>query len=134
MVRDVPKYQVRPDIRTPFGDIYINAGSGPIEGAEEKYADQNILQLVKDIGLKKLTSRRDSSKDYGEGRFAYQLNNGQEDVEVQMPGLPLEMVRFVDEKGQKISDFPRLYVIGGSWVWSYAVDIIKRAFETTPQE
>ena len=44
-------------------------------------------------------------------------------IEIQMPGLPVDRVRFLDEDGQNIWDFPRLYVDDSSWVWKYALSV-----------
>ncbi len=116
------------------GNIFVNLGTGLVDDASEKYAAQNIAQLVQDVGLEGITYQRDAPKDYGEGRFAYKLSRGQLDVEVQMPGWPLDNVRFLGEKGQHVLDFPRLYVNGSSWLWKYAVNMVKGAYENPDQE
>ena len=105
--------------------LLVNAGTDPVEGSREEHATQNIAQLVQDTGLTGIIVRRDAPKDYGEGRFAYELGYHGRKIEVQMPGLPLEQVRFLGEKGQSILPFPRLYVNGSSWQWKFAADIIK---------
>lgn len=119
-----------------YGDIgvVINPGTEPLDDSKEEYADQNIAQLVKDLGLEGVTYQRDAPKDYGEGRFAYQLSFEKKNVEVQMPGWPLERVRFLDKADQDVFDFPRLYVDGGSWLWQYAIDIIKDTYEHPDEE
>ncbi len=126
---DMAKDNLHPRV----GNIFINPGTGPVDGSMEEYANQNIAQLVQDVGLEGVTYRRDAPKDYGEGRFAYQLNREERDVEVQMPGLPLDKVRYLEE-GQNAWDFPRLYVDGSSWLWEFAVDMIRDAYENPDEE
>ena len=43
---------------------------------------------------------------------------------VEMPGLPLEQVRYMGHEGQNARDYPRLYVDGASWLWEFAVNIV----------
>lgn len=104
----------------------IILGAGPVKSASEENANQNIAQLVRDVDLEGITCQRDVFKDYGKGRFAYQLSCAKRTVEVQMPGCPLNSVRFLGEQGQNIFDFPRLYLDGSSVVWKYAVGIIQK--------
>jgi hypothetical protein len=56
-----------------------------------------------------------------EGHSARTTGKDQRTVLIEMPGLPLDEVRYVDDDEQNIWDFPRLYVDGGSVVWCYAV-------------
>lgn len=126
--------RLNPYVDTPSGlRLHVNPGSGPVDEASEVYANKNITQLIEDIGLEGLKSRRDSPEDYGEGRYAYQLIHNQRYVEVQMPGLPLERVRDI-EQDRTEGGFARLYVNGSSWFWKYAVDIIKNIFENPDEE
>jgi hypothetical protein len=46
-------------------------------------------------------------------------------IEIQMPGLPVERVRYMGETGQNIWDFPRLYVDDSSWIWQFALSVCK---------
>jgi hypothetical protein len=104
--------------------ISINPGSGPVHGATEENATANIEAFAADLRAAELnvtSCTRNPSDDDGEGRFGYLLTIGQRPVEVQMPGLPLDQVRYVDSEGQDIWDFPRMYVDGSSWVWMFAV-------------
>ena len=118
--------------------IHVNPGTGPVSEINEEYAEiyaiQNIEQLLKEVHLGDIKSLRDPSADYGDGRFAYQLIYNQRVVEVQMPGLPLEKVRFLDKKGENVFEFPRLYVNGSSWLWKYAVSSVKDYLENPDQE
>lgn len=104
--------------------ITINPGSGPVEGGTLEHAAANMDAFTADLrtaGLiaTGLTRNEDADDD---GRFGYTLTMGDaRKLEVEMPGLPLDQVRFVDRDGQNIWDFPRLYVDGDSWIWMFAV-------------
>lgn len=57
-----------------------------------------------------------------DGRFTYLIDFGPDlRFEIEMPGLPIEQVRWTGHEDGDIWDFPRLYVDGSSWVWKYAV-------------
>ena len=116
--------------------IYVNLGTGPVDNSREEDATKNIEQLVKDVGLEGVTFRRDPPKDCGEGRFAYQLNYRKRDIEVQMPGLSLEQVRLIEGDGRSGWGVPRLYISEDhcSWLWPYAVKIVKDEFENPQWE
>lgn len=106
--------------------IVINPGSGPVEGATEENATLNIEQFVADLkggGIRTIvTWTREPRDDDGDGRYNFNLIADNRDViEIEMPGLPIERVRWVDPETQDIWDFPRLYVDGSSWVWKYAL-------------
>lgn len=104
----------------------INPGSGPVTDASEEEAKKNIEAFMEDINLPGTTWIRSPGADYGEGRYAFTLYRGEElSVEVQMPGLPLENVRYMD-KSQNIWHYPRLYVDDSSWVWAFALNSAQR--------
>lgn len=107
-------------------NIAINPGSGPVDKASEENAIDNIKHFITDIG-KDVDFVRIPEKDYGEGRFAFLLWYGNFCHEIQMPGLPLERVRWMDSEGQNIWHFPRLYVDDSSWVWKFALDVVFEA-------
>lgn len=96
---------------------FINPGSGPVEGATEQQAAENIQAFIADLakehGLAVASIDRTPLADYGEGRFAFDLGmaNGRH-VEVQMPGLPVDRIR---------AGWTRLYVDGSSWYWDFAL-------------
>lgn len=104
--------------------ITINPGSGPIEGTTEENARANMDAFAADLVLIDITTTaitRNPGAD-ADGRYGYQL--GLDDgrvIDVEMPGLPLDQVRYIDEPGQDIWDFPRLYVAGSSWIWMFAL-------------
>lgn len=59
-----------------------------------------------------------------DGRYGFDLIVDGRAVVVEMPGLALEAVRWLDSESGSIWDFPRLYVDGSSWIWKYAVSVI----------
>ena len=103
--------------------VIINPGSGPVDNAQEKYAIDNIEHFITDCKVDNLIAIRIPTFDYGEGRFAFLIwkEGSNHCHEVQMPGLPLEKVRFMDVDRQNILDFPRLYTNGSSWVWKFGL-------------
>jgi hypothetical protein len=87
-------------------------------------AKQNIDRLIADAGLKSV-SIMCHYRGYSDGYYNYKLHRWLRVCNVAMPGLPLERVRFLGLQDQDIWRFPRLYVDGGSWVWKYAVGILR---------
>jgi hypothetical protein len=106
--------------------VFINPGSGPVVEATEENAAVNITVFADDLrrdGLDVAGCDRTPHADYGDGRYAFALAMADgRTIEIQMPGLPVERVRYIDSDGQNIWDFPRLYVDDSSWVWTYALD------------
>ncbi|MFD1656967.1 hypothetical protein ACFSL4_01635 [Streptomyces caeni] len=107
--------------------VIINPGSGPVPEATEANATANTAVFVLDLGARGLAvadAARRPEADYGDGRYAFMLTMADgRTIEIQMPGLPVDQVRYVDSERQDIWDFPRLYVDGGSWVWKFALDV-----------
>jgi len=104
--------------------VIINPGTGPVADATELDAIENIMHFIVDVPTPDTNWVRIPHKDYGEGRYAFLLWKGNECHEIQMPGLPLERVRFMENEGQNVWDFPRLYVDDGSWIWCIAIDCV----------
>lgn len=112
--------------------IIINPGSGPVAGASQENAAAAMVQFAADVraqhNLREVGFRpNETCADLGDGRYAFVLTavtaDGREYVlDIDMPGLPVEKVRYTGADGQDIWDFPRLYVEGDSWVWKFAVD------------
>lgn len=109
--------------------IIISPGTGPVEGATIDHAYANMDALLKDAGLVGATWSRDIDAEEQGGRFSFLVNiPGAERfgrLTVDMPGIPLERVRYTGDEGQNIWDFPRLYVDGSSWVWKFAVNRLR---------
>jgi hypothetical protein len=107
--------------------LIINPGSGPVPATTSDNATSNMGAFtddLRDIGLDVDTFIRREAADYGDGRYAYEIAFGDgRTVEVQMPGLPVDQVRFVGSPEQNIWDFPRLYIDDSSWVWKYALGV-----------
>lgn len=105
--------------------IIINPGSGPVAGATEEQSAVNITVFGDDLrraGLDVRACNRKPDRDGRDGRFAFELAMADGRlIEIQMPGLSIEKVRFMGEDGQSILDFPRLYVDGSSYVWEFAL-------------
>jgi hypothetical protein len=111
---------------------FINPGTGPVEDATEALAVEAMRQFVIDTGAESFARCPEHHDD--DGRFAFavykRLPSGEvRRFEVDIPGLPLDRVRYVDAPGQNIWHFPRLYVDGSSWVWKFAVSCVKHAGE-----
>lgn len=100
--------------------IIINPGSGPVPNATSVQALANAQVFANEVDAK-LEGPLGTD---GDGRWDFRLSRDGRTVEVEMPGIPLNKVRYVDED-QDIWDFPRLYVDGSSWVWLYARNAAK---------
>lgn len=107
--------------------VTINPGTEPVADTSAEAALLNVHQLAEDVGGKVLTSDNPHGPIFdGQGRYLIRMRNEHGVlVAVEMPGLPLDQVRYTGEPGQNIWDFPRLYVDGSSWVWKYAVNVIR---------
>ena len=102
------------------GRIFINPGTGPVEGASETNAMINIFAFVDDSPIDNLTIRRTREDDYGDGRYSFKVGSQGQEVDIQMPGWELERVRFMGDD-QNPWDYPRLYLEHGSCLWIYAL-------------
>ncbi len=101
--------------------LIINPGSEGIEDATEQNAMDNMKHYIADCEVDDLSFVRIPQKDYGDGRFAFLIWKGTRCHEIQIPGLPLDKVRYVGSKGQNIWDYPRLYIDDGSLIWKFAI-------------
>lgn len=110
-------------IRIGGGQVFVNPGTGPVDDATEAEARKNMKQLVIDAEIQGARVRRKSRLDEN-GRFGFRVIAADRTWDVEMPGLPLERVRFM--KGLDPWQFPRLYLDGSSWLWEFAVGIMKR--------
>lgn len=106
--------------------IFINPGSESVENATEENAIENMKHFVVDLDKDVEVIRykeRDYNNDYGDGRYCFILKHENYCYEIQMPGLPLEQVRYMNSETQNIWDYPRLYLDGGSLIWKFALDL-----------
>ena len=106
----------------------LNPGSAPVKNASYEDAERNLFQLIQEAGLIRNTLTIKSSCEEDNGRFLFVINNADVTCSVKMPGIPLEQVRFVNDPGQSIWNYPRLYINSSSWVWCYAVSQVAEAF------
>lgn len=103
----------------------LNPGTGPVENAALQHAIDNMQTFVVDAGVPTaiVTHQPRCDKD---GRFSFLVEFDGNNHDVDMPGLPLEKVRYLGEPDQNIWHFPRLYVNGSSWVWKYAIGMLTK--------
>ena len=105
--------------------IVINPGSGPVSNATRENAEANMAAFIADLKAdghaKAVDLLPQPLAPEDRGRFTYVIVADTETHEIEMPGLPLDQVRWMDREDQNIWDFPRLYVDGSSWVWFYAL-------------
>ncbi|NOR85373.1 hypothetical protein GQ473_04590 [archaeon] len=107
----------------------INPGSEFVLNSLEDNAYRNMQQLIIDSTYIDLNCARISEKDYDDGRYAFIVWKDNVCTEVQMPGLLIDKVRFIDDDNQDIWEFPRLYLDDSSWIWMVAVSILKSTFK-----
>lgn len=119
-------------------NVLINPGSGPV-GGEISWdnAYENIVAYIADCEIPMRIVRSEHEDD--DGRYLFVLRNDEHDyqIEVEMPGLPLDRVRYVEGDKRNIFDFPRLYVEGSSWIWYIGTvkkDIVKEVLEVRAEE
>ncbi len=102
-------------------NILMNPGSGPVSGEVSwDNAYENINAYIADCEIPMRVVR--SEHEANDGRYLFVLKNDEYDyqIDVEMPGLPLDRVRYVKGDGRNILEFPRLYVNGSSWIWYIA--------------
>ena len=108
--------------------VIINPGSGPVENANLDDAATNMDAFLKDCGI---TEYGYFTGGYEGGRYQFVIYIGERVVSIHMPGLPLERVRFTGADDQHIGHFPRLFVDDDTWVWKYAVNMVKGIVQDT---
>lgn len=123
---------LRPAIKVAGGSVFINPGTGEVQGATlenaalniQKFRDDVATEVMKESGLKLIEKaikiRRYSKNDYGEGRYCFRLYYNGKHSEIQMPGWSLDEVRYMKDQGLNAWDFPRLYESDSSWLWCIA--------------
>lgn len=115
-------------------NVLINPGSGPVDRKVSwDNAYENIKAYIADCEIPMRIVRSEHEDD--EGRYLFILRNDEYDyqTEVEMPGVPLEAVRYVEGDKRNILDFPRLYVDGSSWIW-YIGTVKKEAVKEMLEE
>lgn len=104
--------------------VVLNPGTGPVPEATHDNAVACLNRFVADIGLDIAVTDCDLETT---GRFRFALRQGERHCIVEMPGLPVEQVRYMRLPGQDPWDYPRLYVDGGSWLWCFGLGIARSA-------
>lgn len=106
--------------------VQADMGTGPVYGADETNAAANIKTLIADCELEGISCVRHSNHDcYGRFTFVIYLPDVGLCAVVNMPGLPIEKVRCMED--DSVVGFPRLYINGSSLIWHHAIDIVKMA-------
>lgn len=103
--------------------VVINPGSGPVSDANEEDALANILKFAEELGTD-IVHRQLGGED--EGRWPFLVVKDERMVQIDMPGIPLEKVRYTGADDQNPWNFPRLYVEGSSWLWCFGVKVAER--------
>lgn len=101
-------------------EIHINPGTEGVPLGTEAQARAIMEALRAEIGDLEIDIYRNPGRD-GAGLFGFIFGS----IEVEVPGLPLDQVRFTYESGLNPFDFPRLYVDGDSWLWESAVKTLR---------
>lgn len=108
----------------------INPGSGPVAGADFETARTNMVKFCEDLiegGQQVSGFAGDTSQTSDDGRFTFFISVDDFEHQIDMPGIPIDEVRWMGEENQDIWDFPRLYVDGSSWIWMFALNVCGEA-------
>lgn len=101
--------------------IIINPGAGPVESGAWEQAHRNVKRFIQDCEVPMHIVRSDFTPDDGRYMFVLEADDFPLSVELEMPGLPLEEVRYMGDEGQNPFNFPRLYMDGSSWLWKFGI-------------
>lgn len=125
--------------------VILNPGTGPVADASEANAIACARQLAFDISdpairgdrgpvVLNASFERAPQHDDGEGRYAFVFRLGERSATIDIPGRPVERVRYIDQDSQNIWDYPRLYINGSSFVWYYVVALLREELNGTIEE
>lgn len=112
--------------------LFINPGAGNVPDATGEHATANMHQFMADLNLPGAVFTPLPSED--SGRYLYLVRYHNRAYDVDMPGIPLDKVRFTGASDQNAWNYPRLYVDGSSWLWLYAVRILRGDLTDTNDE
>lgn len=119
-------------------NIIINPGSGAVDGKVSwENAYENIKAYISECEIPMRIVRSEHEDDGGRYLFVLRNDEYKYEIEVEMPGLPLGKVRYIEGDKRNVFDFPRLYVDGSSWLWYLAVvrkELIKDTLEYKREE
>lgn len=131
--------------------VLINPGTGSVgPGALLRHAWRAVRQLRRDVLDPSLVARADlgpaitdrvqlerrpRADDHrhesgsifdSRGRYGFAIRvPGSRWIPVDVPGLPVERIRYLGLGQQSAWDYPRLYVDGNSWLWEFAVSVLR---------
>lgn len=106
--------------------VVINPGSGPTQGATTREnAQDNALALMIDAQVFDGAALEVGEQVGMSGRYAFVVHRTGRSVRVEVPGLPLDRVRWTGAPGENIFDYPRLYVDDSSWAWRFAGEMLR---------
>ena len=121
--------------------VIINPGTGPIPDATLTQAFLCAEQLVADIADKEV---RPSAQPFvsgakysrapfrdADGRYGFTFRAGDFSAVVDIPGIPVDRVRYLKLDGQNIWNYPRLYINESSFVWYYVVGLLRAELSGT---
>lgn len=111
-----------------------NPGTGPIADTAEAHARANIERFVVELAVEHVTIGYvgECVDEDMRGRWCFELGRYDRTCLVDMPGLPIQKVRFVKDHGLSPWGFPRLYVDGSSWLWCIAIECARSALTGGP--
>lgn len=99
-------YDARKDPQHIAG-VYLNPGTGPVDGTTAEHAEANMQAFVQECGA----DYYDVVGGENEGRYSFEVGAGERVFEVEMPGLPLDEVRYVGTEDQNIGAFVLLAAV-----------------------
>jgi hypothetical protein len=103
----------------------VNPGTGPVADATMPLAWEAISRFAADLRARgcEVGEPQCTSPHGDRGRYRFTLDIGGVTHDIDMPGVPIDQVRFMAEPGQDVWHFPRLYVDGSSWLWCHALNV-----------
>jgi hypothetical protein len=111
----------------PFPCPPVRIAAAELGILEAIVAADSLVIFVDDLraagGQPLTTVRRMDRDDRVGGPFGFDIIYDGISVPVQMPGLPVERLRYVPGRSEKAGEFERLYVNGGSWLWPFALKV-----------
>jgi hypothetical protein len=60
-----------------------------------------------------------------DGRFPFRLTVEGTVHVLEMPGIPLAQVRYLGAESQNVWDFPRVFLDGSSWAWTFGLRVLR---------
>ncbi|MNH75602.1 hypothetical protein D3C73_278460 [compost metagenome] len=116
--------------------LSVNPGSENTNDYGFEQAYNNILVYINDCEIELYIQSANCIPE-DNGRYLFTLKSPLSyklTYEIEMPSLPLNEIRYMQEEGQNIWNYPRLYVNGSSWVWTYGLITREGAIRTLESE